>query len=144
MKKGLDYIGVAVGVMIFNEKGELFISKRSQNCTNERGKWEIPGGSVEFGEKLTEAAIREAKEEFGIDIAIIKQFPAADHILDDENQHWVPTTFLARITGDSQPVIMEPHKCDAIGWFPLDSLPQPLSVITAHDIMYYTRYARNA
>ena len=37
MKKGMDYIGVSCGAMIFNDKGELFLSKRSQNCKNERG-----------------------------------------------------------------------------------------------------------
>jgi len=56
MKQGVDYIGVAVGAMIINDKGELFITKRSQNCKNERGFWEIPGGSVQYGEKLTDAS----------------------------------------------------------------------------------------
>lgn len=37
MKKSIDYIGVSCGAMIFNDKGELFLSKRSQNCKNERG-----------------------------------------------------------------------------------------------------------
>ena len=49
MKKGIDYIGVSAGAIIFNEKGEIFLSKRSQNTKNEKGCWETPGGSVEFG-----------------------------------------------------------------------------------------------
>tara|TARA_Y100000310_G_scaffold312067_1_gene359024 strand:+ start:163 stop:495 length:333 start_codon:yes stop_codon:yes gene_type:complete len=48
MKKGIDYIGVSAGVMVFNDKGELFLSKRSQNVSNERGCWETPSGGVEF------------------------------------------------------------------------------------------------
>lgn len=139
MKKGVDYIGVSVGAMIFNEKGELFLSKRSQNCKNERGCWEVPGGGVELGEKLAEAAKREMLEEYGIEIEIIKQFPAADHIIHNENQHWVPTTFLAKIKKGQQPKIMEPDKCDAIGWFPMDKLPQPLSIITKIDISFYNQ-----
>ncbi len=55
MKKGIDYIGVAVGAMIKNDRGEFFLSKRSQNTKNERGCWEFPGGGVEFGEKLSYA-----------------------------------------------------------------------------------------
>ena len=137
IKKGVDYIGVAVGAMIFNDKGELFLSKRSQNCRNERGHWEVPGGSVDFGEKLIDAVKREMVEEYGTEIEILEQFPAADHIISNEGQHWVPTTFLARFKAGQSPKIMEPEKCDEIGWFSLDALPMPLSIITKLDLEYY-------
>lgn len=139
MKKGVDYIGVAVGAMIFNDKGELFLSKRSQNCKNEKGCWEVPGGSVEFGEKLVDAVKREMMEEYGIEIGVIKQFPAADHIIPNEKQHWVPTTFLAKIKNGQKPEIKEKDKCDAIGFFPLDKLPSPLSIITKIDLNFYKK-----
>lgn len=137
MKKGVDYVGVAVGALIFNDNGELFLSKRSQKTTNERGCWEVPGGSIEHGETLVAAVKREMMEEYGVDIEIITQFPAADHIIAPEKQHWVPTTFLARIKVGQEPKIMEPDKCDGIGWFHLDHLPKPLSLITQIDIEYY-------
>lgn len=137
MKQGQDYIGVAVGALLINEKGEIFLSKRSQKCKNERGCWEIPGGGVEFGEILADAIRREMKEEYGIEIDILKQFPAADHILPNEHQHWVPTTFLAKIKSGQTPKIMEQDKCDEIGWFSLDHLPSPLSTITQLDLREY-------
>jgi 8-oxo-dGTP diphosphatase len=139
MHKGIDYIGVSAGAMIFNNKGEIFLSKRSKLTTNERGCWETPGGSVHFGETLERAVIREIREEYGADIEILEQFPAADHIIAHEHQHWVATTFLAGIKKGQTPKIMEPHKCDGIGWFPLDNLPKPLSVITQLDLKYYRR-----
>lgn len=141
MKQGIDYVGVSVGALIFNDSGEVFLSKRSQNAKNERGCWEAPGGAVHFGEKLEDAVSREVKEEYGIDIEIIKQFPAADHLLPDEKQHWVATTFLAKVKKGQVPKIMEPDKCDQIGWFALDSLPKPISVITQHDIEHYKKSA---
>ena len=137
MKKGVDYIGVSAGAMIFNDKGELFLSKRSQNAKNEKGHWETPGGGVDFGEALEQAAKREIKEEYGVDIEIIEQWPAGDHIIPQENQHWVATTFLAKIREGQEPKIMESDKCDAIGWFPLDNLPEPLSIITQIDLKQY-------
>lgn len=137
MKQGIDYIGVSVGAMIFDHSGNLLLCKRGQNCKNERGCWEIPGGAVEFGEKLTDAIKREMKEELGIEIEILKQFPAADHFTPIEKQHWVATTFLATIRKEQIPKIMEPDKCDEIGFFPLSNLPQPLSIITKIDINYY-------
>lgn len=48
MKAGVDYIGVSVGALIINEKGEVFLSKRSLQARNERGKWEAPGGADSF------------------------------------------------------------------------------------------------
>ena len=125
--------------MIFNDKGELFLGKRSQNTKNERGCWEVPGGAVEFGEILEDAVKREIMEEYGIDIEILEQFPAANHLIPAEKQHWVSTTFVARIKDGQEPKIMEPDKCDAIGWFPLDKLPVPLSLITQLDLKEYKK-----
>ncbi len=137
MKQGLDYIGVAVGIMIFNDKGEVFLSKRSQQVKNERGHWENPGGSVEFGETLEQAVKREILEEYGTEIDVIEQWPATDHFIPAEKQHWVATTFLAKFKPGQQPKIMEPDKCEEIGWFKLDALPEPLSIITRLDLAYY-------
>jgi 8-oxo-dGTP diphosphatase len=137
LKKGLDYIGVSAGAMIFNDNGELFLSKRSEAVKNERGHWETPGGSVEFGETLEDATRREIMEEYGVEIEIIRPFPAADHLIPAERQHWVAVTFLARMKPGSEPRIMEPDKCDEIGWFSLGELPEPLSIITKLDLKVY-------
>lgn len=134
MKKGVDFIGVSVGAVVTNDKDQVFLSKRSQNCKNERGCWEFPGGSVEFGETLADAVRREIREEYGIEVEILKQFPAQNHLLPAEKQHWVATTFLTKIKLGEVPKIMEPERCDEIGWFSLDNLPTPLSVITQLDI----------
>lgn len=97
MKPGIDYIGVSVGALILNEKGEIFLTKRGAKATNERGTWEIPGGKVHFGETLAEAVKREMNEEYGMDIVLLYQFPVQDHLILDEKQHWVPTSFIARM-----------------------------------------------
>ena len=140
MKAGVDYIGVAVGVLVINSEGKLFLTKRGRNATNERGTWEIPGGKVRFGETLEAAAGREMREEYGVDVELTFQFPAQTHLIPDEKQHWVPTTFLAHIPKGQTPVIREPDKCDGVGWFSLDNLPAPLSIITGLDIETYRHY----
>jgi len=40
------------------------------------------------------------------------------------------------------PKIMEPNKCDEIGWFKLDKLPEPLSTITKLDLKRYLERPR--
>ncbi|MCX6045016.1 MAG: NUDIX domain-containing protein [Chloroflexi bacterium] len=133
---GQDYIGVGVGAMVFNEQNQVFLAQRGPQARNEKGCWEFPGGRVEFGEKLVDALHREFLEEYGLQIEIIELLCVTDHILRTENQHWVSPTFLARhVTGVAQ--ILEPEKCTAIGWFSLDELPAPLSLITIDNLNQY-------
>lgn len=138
MKAGIDYIGVSVGAFIINYRKEVLLVKRSKFAKNERGKWEAPGGAVEFGEKREDAIKREIKEELGVDIKIIKVLNVADEILKKDKQHWLPTTFLVRIK-KGRPKIMEPRKHEKVGWFKLNKIPKPLSLITKLDIAEYNR-----
>ncbi len=123
MKKGIDYIGVGVGAVIFNSQGRVFLAKRGRDARNESGKWEFPGGAVEFGETLEHALCREVREEFGFEIKVQALLDVVDHLIPAEKQHWISPTFLCRITQGS-PTIREPHKCDAIGWYALDEMPE--------------------
>ena len=134
MKKGIDYIGVGVGAAIFDKDGRLFITQRGEKAKNERGKWEIPGGGVEFGETFKQAIIREIKEEVGVEIKVVELLGICDHIIPDEKQHWVSPTYICTITKGT-PKIVEPEKCAAIGWFTLEEAETlDLSIVTKYDI----------
>ncbi|XID94985.1 NUDIX hydrolase [Paenibacillaceae bacterium WGS1546] len=56
---------VSAAAIVLNDKNEILLIK------GPRRGWEMPGGQVEEGESLSNAAIRETKEESGIDIEII-------------------------------------------------------------------------
>jgi mutator protein MutT len=122
MIKGVDYIGVGAGAIIFNNHDEVFLAKRGKESRNEKHLWEFPGGSVEFGETIAGALRREILEEFGFTIDVVHLLDVVDHILPEEKQHWVSPTFLCQYMHGT-PSIREPHKCEAIGWFRLDSIP---------------------
>jgi mutator protein MutT len=130
MKKGVDFIGVGVGAIIINVKGELFLAKRGPKAKNERGTWEFPGGGVEFGETMADCIKREIYEEYGIRIELSDQLEAIDHLIPDEQQHWVAITFIAKIV-KGKPKIMENEKCSEIGWFKINELPKPLSIVSS-------------
>jgi len=123
MKRGVNYIGVGVGAVISNSAGRLFLAKRGAGARNERHKWEFPGGSVEFGEGLEEALVREIEEEYGFAVAVEQLLDVVNHIIPEEQQHWVSPTFLCRYLGGT-PWIREPHKCEEIGWFALQDIPE--------------------
>lgn len=134
MKRGVDYIGVGVGAAIFNDEGRMFITKRGQKTQNERGKWDLPGGAVEVGETLADALKREIKEENDIDIEVIELLHIHDHILPDDNQHWIAPTFICRIVS-GEPRILEPEKCEEIAWMTIEDVAQlDLSSTTKRDI----------
>ncbi|HWR65280.1 MAG TPA: NUDIX domain-containing protein [Bellilinea sp.] len=136
MIRGVDYIGVGVGAILVDSQGRLFLAKRGEKAKNERGRWEFPGGSVEYGETLVEALKREMFEEYGVEIAVGELLDVVDHILLGEGQHWVSPTFICHIL-QGEPHIVEPEKCAAIGWFPPDSVPAPLSVISQINLDHY-------
>lgn len=138
----MDYIGVSVGALIFNDKGEILLCKRSQLARNEKGSWEAPGGAVDFGEGRVAAIKREIKEELGVDIVIVRLLTVTEEILPKDKQHWLATTYVVKIKKGQTPKIMEPLKCDAIGWFPLTKLPRPLSMITKLDLGYYKMHEK--
>ncbi|GAB2614966.1 NUDIX domain-containing protein [Kribbella endophytica] len=55
----------SVNVVIENEAGEVLVIQRSDN-----GNWAVPGGAIDLGESMTEAAIRETREETGIECEV--------------------------------------------------------------------------
>ncbi|HLC99000.1 MAG TPA: NUDIX domain-containing protein [Candidatus Nanoarchaeia archaeon] len=128
MKKGIDYIGVGTGALIFNDEGKVFLAKRGQKSRNERGKWDFPGGSVEFGETCENTIKREIKEEFGMEIAVVDFLMYGDDLMPKEKQHWLSISFIARHIG-GKPKIMEPDKCSEIKWAEFATIdPESLTI----------------
>jgi mutator protein MutT len=121
-KSGKTHIGVGGGVLIFNKKKEILLMKRGKDVRNQSGWWSKPGGTVEFGEKVIAAMIREIKEEIDININIWGYLPHTDHVIKREKQHWVAFNYLANIK-NGEVRNMEPHKCDELKWFAVDNLP---------------------
>ncbi|WP_067483289.1 NUDIX domain-containing protein [Actinomadura hibisca] len=55
----------SVNVIVTNDDGEILLIKRTDN-----GNWAVPGGAIDLGESVAQAAIRETREESGIDCEI--------------------------------------------------------------------------
>lgn len=59
---------VGVGVVVLNDQGEVLLIQRGK--PPRAGEWSIPGGMIDLGERLEDAARREVWEECGITVAI--------------------------------------------------------------------------
>jgi 8-oxo-dGTP pyrophosphatase MutT (NUDIX family) len=58
-------VRAGVGVIVVDAMGRILLERRSDN-----GLWGLPGGAIHPGESVREAALREVKEETGLDIRI--------------------------------------------------------------------------
>lgn len=85
--------------------------------------WALPGGFVDYGETVEQAAIREAKEETGLDVNLIEQFHVYSDPGRDPRQHNISIVFVAKAVG--LPKAQDDAKQALI--FPIDKLPDKMA-----------------
>lgn len=61
--------------------------------------WALPGGFVEYGERIEDAAVREAKEETGLDVTLTALLGVYSDPARDPRQHTVATVYVGRADG---------------------------------------------
>jgi 8-oxo-dGTP diphosphatase len=108
---------VGVGAVIINE-GRVLLVKRGHAPL--AGEWSIPGGVLEVGETLREAAIREVQEETCLTVETADLLGVYDRVLRDEAHrtlyHYVLVDFLCRrVAGEPKAA----GDADEVHWFTL-------------------------
>jgi len=112
--------------------GELGFIER----TNEPKGFALPGGFVDEGEWVIDAAVREAKEETALDVEIIEQFHVYSDPSRDKRMHTMSTVFIGRASGT--PVGGDDAKRAIISR--PDALPGPLVFDHATIVADYLAY----
>lgn len=138
LQRGVDYPGITVAFYCHDGEGNFVFQKRSSNCRDEQGTWDCGGGGLHFGESLEEALSREMREEYGVvpEKTEYLGFREVHRTVNGKATHWIAFHFKAQVLRD-QVVIGEPDKMDEIGWFKLDSLPEPLHSQIRHELDKY-------
>lgn len=88
---------VGVGALIQDGERYLLIKRAAEP---DAGFWSIPGGMIEVGEMAEEAAVREAREETGLEVEVVKLLGVVDKIVRDKDSrikfHFVIADYLVR------------------------------------------------
>lgn len=123
-----------VGILLFNERGEVFVGMRIDNRAE---AWQMPQGGVDEGETPEQAALRELEEEVGTAKAEIVARSRSPYRYDlpaelvpqlwkgrfrGQEQHWFALRFLGT---DADINIETPHpEFRAWKWAPLNQVPE--------------------
>jgi ADP-ribose pyrophosphatase YjhB (NUDIX family) len=112
---------VAVGAVVGNDRGEILLVQRADS-----GVWLYPTGWADIGYSASEVAVKEVREETGIDVEPVRLIAVLDGLR--LGFHRIPLyslVFHCRTLGGT----VEPHplECLDAGWFAEDRMPQPLA-----------------
>lgn len=115
------HAGIPVGVHVVLERGGRVLLMRRAGTGFFDGLYSLPGGHVEPGESVRQAAVRELHEEAGVRVAGESlQMLGVVHRLSDTNRI---DFFMRAPRFDGEPAICEPSKCDQLGWYRREELP---------------------
>ena len=110
----MDEGPVLVTSAIIIKDGRLLIAKRHDGATFEPGKWEFPGGKVDFGEHPEDTIEREIREELGMEVEVLRlhRVDTCVYSVPGRNRHVVILFYICRImSGDPRPL-----DCQELKW----------------------------
>ena len=109
---------LAVSAAIFNDKNEILLTKRNEpRWSHSHGKWQFPGGGIEFGEHPEQTVIREVLEEVGVKIKLLTKNPLIQSVIfKKENVHVVLLVYPSLYKSGRINIKNDPYTAEA-RWF---------------------------
>lgn len=120
--------------IIIEQQGKVLLIKRK----NPPYGWALPGGFVDYGESLEQAAVREAREETSLEVSNLRLLGCYSDPSRDNRFHTISTVFMAQATGTPQAA----DDATELAFFSPDDLPSPLCFDHSRIIEDYLAYSR--
>lgn len=116
-------IGLGATTLVFNDKKEILLNLRSDTNT-----WGIPGGSMELYENIRETAVRELKEECGIEaknLELVDVLSGKEYYFEYPNGDKMCTVIvLFKVLNYVGDIKVSDNESKDLRFFPLDNLPR--------------------
>lgn len=109
-------VEVALSIILHPDGQRVLIARRLENV-HLAGFWEFPGGKVEEGETAVDCAVREAREEAGLDVTAVRQLMPVMHTYPER------TVRLTPVLCQSASEDAKPLSSQEIAWIPYLELP---------------------
>ncbi|GAA0614941.1 NUDIX domain-containing protein [Kribbella sandramycini] len=125
----MDRFSVVPAAYVVLRRGDEVLMLRRANTGYMDGYWAVPAGHVERGESVLEAAVREVREEVGVEIAPADLRPLTVFHRTQANGDPIDERvdfFFTASRWSGEPREMEPEKSAGLEWFALDKLPEPM------------------
>ena len=112
-----------VSVFILNSNKEILLQKRSMTKKFSPGKWGLCAGHVSYDETLEDAALREIKEEVGLDIGLSDLKPIGDRIfvIGATNSH-ITYHYYVMVDKELDEFIIQKEELSEVKWFNIDDV----------------------
>jgi len=111
---------VGVGAVVI-DGGRVLMCRRAK--PPRQGGWSLPGGGQELGETVRETAVREVREETGLDIEVLGLVEVIDSIVRDDDgrieYHYTLIDVAARVVGGT---LAAGDDAAEVAWFTLDEI----------------------
>jgi ADP-ribose pyrophosphatase YjhB (NUDIX family) len=130
------YRSIVDALIVLLRDGQVLLAWR-RGTGYADGAWNLPSGKLEDGEIVSQAAVREAREE--VDVRIAGGDLRFVHLMHYRNAqgHARIGVFFQALAWEGEPCNAEPGKCERIGWWPLGQLPAGTYPYTAEGIRAY-------
>lgn len=112
-----------VATFVLNDNGQILLQKRSANKRFDPNKWGLCAGHVDAGENLEDAALREIKEEIGLDVPKGELYPFGEKefVIKDSNSH-VANFYYIKTNLDANDFVIQEEELSEVKWFNIDDV----------------------
>jgi len=107
---------VRVGVLLVREGNVLLVKHRRDNLEY----WLLPGGGLDWGESIRNCAVRECKEELGLDVDVGEVIGIAESVPPQARRHIVHIALRGRILGGTEQLGQEDQRLIGMSWHRLE------------------------
>ncbi|WP_406290736.1 NUDIX domain-containing protein [Embleya sp. NBC_00896] len=131
---------LAVSVIVHDRTNKrVVLLRRGDDKAFAPGMWSLPSGKGAPGEPITHTAVRELREETGLEVK--PQALRLTHVTHSANSPEAPEGFIVLVFAaeewDGEPVNAEPGKHSAVAWVDTDGLPTNFVPSTRHALERY-------